>query len=146
MGEQRTSERPDTPKDLLVPWASPSGPFPPIVDWLGLHDDAEGFRILVQECKPDPSFGRRLRVAFDRPYAYRVADEGRRWRMLVQLDRVDRSLVYVVEDSSFVAWAIAEAGGCLAHPPLRHYLVMTTDDCVDVLSDLPPTLTWLDVD
>jgi hypothetical protein len=117
-----------------------------MVDWLGLHDDAEGFRILVQERRPDRSVGRRLRIAFDRPYAYRVADEGRRWRMLLQLDRVGPSLVYVVEDSGFVAWATAEAGGCLAHPPVRHYLITTTDDCVDVLSDLPPMLTWLDVD
>lgn len=138
---------PPIQKDRLVKWVLPSGAVLALMDWYGLYDDAEGFRVIVQEpLNEDRTRGlRRLRIAFHHPYFYRVADEGMRFRMLEALSREVVSTLVTVEDSSFRDWGNDESGGLMREiSELRHYLILTTDNCVDVLSATPPDLLWLD--
>ena len=102
-----------------------------------LHDDFEGFRLLLRGESPTlPP----LRVRFESVLAYRVATESYRLRLG---ENIVGSGIYIVENSRFIAWLTEESYGAWNPDGLTHYLIVTSDDCVDVVSEWPPSIEWL---
>ena len=105
-----------------------------------VHDDYEGFRILLKGEDPNSSV---LRVSFESVLAYRNIDEG---SLLKTLDLIkDREIhpLYIVRDSSWLYWFHEESYNIHANNDIVHYSVMTPNDCIDILSEFEPTVEWL---
>lgn len=86
---------------------------------------------------PAPSDRACLCVTFGRPCAFQVKDEGYR------LSRVPGhpGFIWKVERSCYVASFREDAETTMDSYPLQHWLVMSNNQCVDVLCDNDPVVT-----
>lgn len=104
-----------------------------------IYDDWEGMRIIL--AARDPLLPR-LRIAFDRPLAYRNIDEGKRIKTLPMVEGVQGPLA-IVENSPWLEWLAKESAGIVTTDEARHYAVLTVDDWIDVICATPPRVEWL---
>jgi hypothetical protein len=105
-----------------------------------IHDDYEGFRILLKGQETDsPTF----RLAFDSPLAYRNIDEGRLLRTLNLIKDREKASLYEVKNSPWVKWFHDESLGIYEGRDLIHYAIITANDCIDVLTEFAPKAEWL---
>ena len=98
----------------------------------GLHDDYEGFRVLLTgEEKPEPI----VRLLFEYVYFYQNRDEG---KFLVHEPSEGNyefpHPFYILENSKLLKRFHEESAGIYAEYPIKHYAIYTTNDCIDVLS------------
>ncbi len=123
----------------LIAWR-PLDDIPDDLTVEAIHDDVEGLRVLLRGVDPTKPT---LRVRFEDVVAYRNVNESYRlstWARLAPTGPLP-SLVIVVE-SRFVGWLVEEAGGVLDREELTHYAIYTLEDCIDVVSRLPPIVDW----
>jgi hypothetical protein len=103
----------------------------------GVHDDWEGFRILVS-----PYLGARLvRIAFDEPAAYLRRDESDLQGDRVRSTGLGRGNFYIVRNSEFLDRFLRDA--LRSRGSLNHYAIYSGVDCIDVLADEPPSIEEL---
>ncbi|RJP74811.1 MAG: hypothetical protein C4522_22120 [Desulfobacteraceae bacterium] len=105
-----------------------------------IHDDYEGFRILLKGEDPTSPM---LRLKFDSVLLYRNIDEG---AMLKTLDSIkDREIfpLYIVHNSKWIEWFHEESHNMFIGNEIVHYSIMTPDDVIDILSENPPNVEWL---
>jgi len=120
-------------------WA-PVPEVPRIMHCRALHDDYEMFRVLLRSGKPDDPV---LRILFEQVIAYRRTDESYRLNTIYRLKGRLPCPLMVVEGSSFIAWLLEESTGVLDGRPLVHYALMSSDECIDIVSEVPPRVEWL---
>jgi hypothetical protein len=129
-------------KEKLIKWSPVEG-IPKVLYVEGLHDDYEGFRILL---KGEGSKSRMLRITFDPALAYRNVDDGDRLKSLSEWAGDEDWSLFTIENSAFIDWFIDEN-----HPKydrydrenIVHYSIMTPNDIVDVISEFKPKVEWL---
>lgn len=129
-------------KDLLKPWEPVKG-LQNVMHVEAIHDDYEGFRILLRG--EDPPL-RMLRVRFDSPLSYRNTGES-----FCSLDmsqpanhKVLGKVFYIVENSSYIEYFNEMTQELYTDWELKHYMVYGHSNCIDVLSAIPPIVEWLD--
>ena len=105
----------------------------------GLHDDYEGFRLLLKE---ESNQQRILRITFDPALSYRNTDEGGLLRTIGNKDLGTWSL-FIVENSDYLMWFNEESYGIHQLENIIHYAIYTPNDCLDILSIYPPKVKWL---
>jgi hypothetical protein len=106
-----------------------------------LHDDYEGLRFLL---RGEDATSRTLRPAFESPVAYRNINESyllKTWAAILDMQALPSLLT--VESSTWVQWLVEEACGVIRAETLVHYAIYTPEDCVDVVTEFPPTVEWL---
>jgi hypothetical protein len=119
---------------------TPVADVPRLMHCRALHDDYEMFRVLLHSGNASDAV---LRILFEQVISYRRTDESFRLKTLHGLDgRLPCSLM-VVEPSSFIAWLLEESSGVLDGRPLVHYVIMSSNECIDVVSEIPPRVEWL---
>jgi hypothetical protein len=96
----------------------------------GLHDDYEGFRIILEE--KDGGTGAVYAVRFNDQVAYRNMDEGCRLRTLLKLP--ERRMLLRVENSQWIDWFVEESSGVFDDSKLIHWAVVTPNDWIDIIS------------
>ncbi len=106
----------------------------------GLHDDYEGFRILLKGTEPDSLT---LRITFDPALAYRNVDEGDLLQTISEIKSPGESSLFIVKNSSWKKWFNEESSGLHNDDDIIHYAIYTADDCIDVLSAFAPNVEWL---
>jgi hypothetical protein len=106
----------------------------------GLHDDYEALRILL---RGPESTSAMLRILFPSAIAYRNINESFRSRTWHKANPPSIPPLATVENSSWVAWLREESGGVLDEVALTHYAVTTPEDCIDVVTEVPPNVEWL---
>lgn len=104
----------------------------------GIHDDYEGFRVLLR-CSDE----RVLRLSYARALAYRNVDEGDRLRTLRHAHVEPNWSLYTVENSSFLRWFHLESDGIHTDENVKHYAIYTLNDCIDILANSAPFAEWL---
>ncbi|MDD1617269.1 MAG: hypothetical protein CG439_2414, partial [Methylococcaceae bacterium NSP1-2] len=107
---------------------------PPRLHCEGIHDDYEGFRILLRENYHSPV----LRVLFDAVRSYRWSDEGDLLRTVASINNPSRSSLFKVDNSSWVKWFHEETYDIHKERDIKHFAIYTSDDCIDVLSEFEP--------
>lgn len=114
---------------------------PPRLYLEAVHDDYEGLRFLLQgEGRSGPT----LRLTFESPIGYRSINESYRSRTWGSIsDMKSLSTLLIVANSEWVQWLVQEAGGVLRVEALTHYAIYTPEDCVDIVTEFPPTAEWL---
>ncbi len=105
-----------------------------------IHDDYEGFRILL---RGEEANSRTLRLVFESPLAYRNIDEGSLLRTLNLIKDREKSSLYIVGNSPWVKWFHEESLGIYEGRKLIHYALITANDCIDVLTEFEPQVEWL---
>ena len=126
--------------ELFEPW-SPIENLPFVAYLEALRDDYEGFRILLRGKEAHaPVF----RIAFESVVAYRNVNESFRlatWAAIGNMGKLPTFLT--VENSRWIEWLVAEAGGVLRADALTHYAIYSPEDCIDIVSEFPPEVEWL---
>lgn len=107
----------------------------------GLYDDYEGFRLLLRSENSQEGI---IRIRFDAHLAYRNTDESERLQTLnnhIQL--CGHWPLFIVEESDFTEWLIVESYVIRNATDIVHYMIVTPNDIVDVLSVEAPVVEWL---
>ena len=81
-----------------------------------------------------------LLVQFDCPLAYRKIDEGDFLRTLAALRGLPRETVYEALNSTFREWYLNETLGVANRRSVRHFVFLSQNDCIEVLSEDPPEI------
>ena len=110
-----------------------------------LMDDGDTLRIIVS----DATEGQKYSFLFDGLLlSYRNSDEGSRLRMLEHLDRYYAHLEYgnwtlfKMKNSSYLEWFAQESlERYEGMGEVEHYVFLTSNDVIEVLSADPPTVT-----
>jgi hypothetical protein len=126
-------------QEFYKKWA----PLPDIPDemWMAaIHNDSEGFRIIL-ECT-DPTRPQ-LRIRFEKLYGYRNFNESYRLKTWTEFRGERPSSLFIVENSKLVRWFHQETTNLHANDRVVHYAIHTGDDCIDILASVQPTVEWL---
>lgn len=81
-----------------------------------------------------------LWIAFTLDRAFQCIDEGYRLRSLP----TQRGIIWRVQDSEYIREFRRSAAGTMDSFPLIHWLVVSGNQCVDVLSESAPVLRFTD--
>lgn len=127
--------------DIYKNW-EPLKDIPRILYCEGIHDDYEGFRILLTgEDERSPM----LRIKFDAVRFYKNSDEGDLLRTIASINNPGRSSLFLVENSSWIKWFHEETCDIHKNKNFKHFAIYTPNDCIDVISEFDPTVEWLNL-
>lgn len=106
----------------------------------GLHDDYEGFRLLLK----GEGNSKMLRISFQFNLGFRNFDESDRLKTLNLIPELcSKWSLFKVKDSTFTKWVIEESLEKYTNEELIHYIIATPNDIVEVLSMSEPKVEWL---
>lgn len=106
----------------------------------GLHNDYEGFRIIMRTRKP---IDRVLKLSFDAPLLFRSIDEGDRLKLWSNETLITKYTFFRVKNSSLIEWLTDESLEVRKTDNLAHYLIASSNDIIDVICHDEPTAKWL---
>jgi hypothetical protein len=81
-----------------------------------------------------------MQITFTQVYAFEGIDEGYRLRDTA----VGTALIYSRNNSPYIARFRENAAHTMDRMPMTHWLVISANQCIDVLSEVEPKLTFLD--
>ena len=119
-------------------WRHDAWPDEPL-DLASLFDGPDGLLITLKALHESTSTPV-VQVHFARPFMYRSIDEGYRLKQQGAFECDRKSVVYTVADSPLVAELQQQSLGTLKNLNLVHYLVATTNDWIDVISEVEPRI------
>jgi len=128
-------------KDILEPWILIDGIQDQIMFIEAIHDDYEGFRILLQGENKNSNM---LRIVFDNKLSYRNTNES----YLLKIWHTNRKEIlgkvfYIISNSSYIDFFHEMTGNIYNDWNLKHYAIYTITDCLDIISCYPPKIEWL---
>jgi len=80
-------------------------------------------------------------VAFEWIHSFRVTDEGDLLKMQDDLNGQMIAGIYTVEGSHYLSWFNEQSSNIHDEESIKHYLIVTGDDVIEVLSSVSPTIT-----
>jgi hypothetical protein len=89
----------------------------------------------------DPSSKFQVEVKFDSQLMYRVSDESYRLKRTSELPEF--SFVMKADESSFIDWFHEESLNIYTKDRIHHFLILSSDDVIDVLSYEEPSITLM---
>lgn len=107
----------------------------------GLHDNYEGFRILLRDEKTSGV----MRIFFDSFISYRNTDEGYLLKTHHERKGFVKWPLLIVENSRFLKSLHEEESvdKQLLNEKSIHYAIITPNSCIDVISNSLPKVEWL---
>jgi len=73
-------------------------------------------------------------------HSFRVTDEGDLLKMQDDLEGKMITGVYIVEGSNYLSWFNEQSANIHDGDLINHYLIVTGDDVIDILSSVSPTI------
>jgi len=115
---------------------------PPKLYLEGLHDDYDGFRLLL---KGEDLSGRFLKIEFTSHVGYRNIDESYRLKTLERFPILTSQWpLFVASNDEFINWICFESAETinnkLSH---KNYIICTPNDIVEVISNEEPVVEWM---
>jgi hypothetical protein len=110
-----------------------------------LEDTEEGLSIFLSFPSYSTFKGKKVQIRFDAYIAYRNMDESYRAKTFNETGGFKESL-YLIEGSKWLRWLHDESVGIYQDNDIKHYTIITEADCVDILSEFPPEVIWVDKD
>jgi hypothetical protein len=105
-----------------------------------VRDDSEGFRLIL---RPANAKLRPLKIEFKQPLCYRGTHQPFLLREIYEGDPIYPWPIFIVRNSRYARWFYAQAPATVEKGG-HHYHIAAMDELVDVLSALPPIISWLD--
>lgn len=106
-----------------------------------LEDSDEGLIIYLKFPLDSIHHGKSVQIKFDALIAYRNMDESYRAKTFNTVGGFKGNL-YTVNLSSWLKWLHDESLGFYEDSKIEHYAIITEADCIDVLSEFPPEVSW----
>ncbi len=111
-----------------------------------ITDDDKGVELTLREqVKPEESqcrIAKRIKVLFDPVVAYRNVDESYRTRTFDN-HRSREGALFIVQNSEWISWLHSESYGMYEGARFTHYAIFTLNDCIDVVSEFEPSVSWI---
>lgn len=128
----------DKKKDVFTAW-EPIKNIGSIILFEELTDDTNGLKITLKEHqKKDPL----LKVYFKSPLFYRNTDESFLMRIWNE-QKLPGRLFFVINNSSLIDSFHHMTYDIYLEWKIVHYGIYTNEDCIDVLSTIPPEVKWV---
>lgn len=128
-------------KDILKIW-KPLEDLPNPMYVEAIHDDWEGFRILL---RPEDQTFSMLRIEFENKLSYRNTDESYLLKIWHTTDKETLGKIfYTVENSAYIDFFNEMSTQIYSDWKLKHFAIYTVSDCIDVISTTSPIVEWLD--
>ncbi|MDH2899306.1 hypothetical protein ACP3TB_03575 [Rahnella variigena] len=83
----------------------------------------------------------KFKVMFDWIHSFRLTDEGDLLKMQEEQNGKMLTGVYIVEKSIYLEWFTNQSAGIHDSEFITHYLIVTSDEVVDVLSSVSPLIS-----
>jgi hypothetical protein len=83
----------------------------------------------------------RLKVVFDWVHSFRLTDEGDLLKMQEEQNGEMLTGIYTVNKSIYLKWFTEQSVGIHDGESITHYLIITSDDVIDVLSSVSPLIS-----
>lgn len=83
----------------------------------------------------------KFKVMFDWIHSFRLTDEGDLLKMQEEQNGEMVTGVYIVEKSIYLEWFTNQSAGIHDSEFITHYLIVTSDEVVDVLSSVSPLIS-----
>lgn len=128
-------------KNNIEKWETEIKDFPKEIFVEGLHDNYEGFRLVVRGGKPS----RVYRISFDCHVGYRNFDESERLKLNSLFPSFTGGWsLFVSEKSDFIDWLVGESFEVhTKKEEITHYYIATPNDIVEVLATCEPKIEKL---
>lgn len=111
---------------------------PSKVHYWKLSDSDDGFNILVYSVSDHEDV---INIFFESVKAYRSINEGDRLKLWSEISIEDDTFIFIVENSKYLEYFYTQSKNIHKHEQLKHYFVMTTDDCIDVITTYDPSVS-----
>lgn len=82
-----------------------------------------------------------FRVFFDWTHSFRVTDEGDLLKILGEQSGKMLLGIYKVEGSTYLEWFNDQSDNIHSKNNIVHYMIVTVNDIIDVLSSVPPIIS-----
>lgn len=83
----------------------------------------------------------KFKVVFDWIHSFRLTDEGDLLKMQEEQNGEMLVGIYTVDDSAFLKWFTEQSVGIHDSESIAHYIIVTSDDVIDVLSSVSPLMS-----
>jgi len=83
----------------------------------------------------------KFKVMFDWIHSFRLTDEGDLLKMQEEQNGKMLTGVYIVEKSIYLEWFTNQSAGIHDSEFITHYLIVTSDEVVEVLSSVSPLIS-----
>lgn len=81
-------------------------------------------------------------IVFDWVHSFRVTDEGDLLKLQDELSGQMLTGIYVVEGSGYLSWFNNQSANIHDNDEIVHYLIVTNEDVIDVLSSVKPLISY----
>lgn len=104
----------------------------------GLYDDYKGFRLILKGERESDEI---VELLFENNLAYRNLDESQRLKTLNENSILTKKWSFFkTKDSSFLDWFNNESYNIYKTEKLTHYIIVTPNDIVDIITDEEPKI------
>lgn len=83
----------------------------------------------------------KFKVVFDWIHSFRLTDEGDLLKMQEEQNGEMLVGIYTVDESAYLKWFTEQSVGIHDSESITHYIIVTSDDVIDVLSSVSPFLS-----
>lgn len=125
-------------KDVYEIW-EPLGDIPSNLVFFKLDNDFKGITIILKELGSEETI---LKIVFDGVLSYRVTQETGRTTFFKEYPITN---FMKSKDSEFLRWFYRESGEFFGEWDLTHFLIVTEDNVIDVISGPPSTFKLFNV-
>lgn len=108
-----------------------------------LCDDDEGLTIFLKDSLSVDNT-RLLKLLFDPYISYKNMNESYRARTFDDHPYGLKNTSYTVNGSLWLNWFHEESKNIYSDRYIVHYSIITISDCIDILSEFPPVITWIE--
>lgn len=109
------------------------------IDVHAVVDDWEGFRIILKE---EGRLGRTIRIMFDDLISFHWVDDSVGFQDIDEMFR--ESALCWTKSSKYIDWMRSTHKPMLDNIDLKHYRLVSDDECIDVLTRTKPRVHALD--
>ncbi|MGP6487285.1 hypothetical protein [Duffyella gerundensis] len=86
--------------------------------------------------------GDEIQVVFDWIHSFRVTDEGDLLKLQDELNGQMVMGIYTVKGSGYLTWFNDQSANIHDNDEIVHYLIVTIEDVIDVLSSVNPSISY----
>ncbi len=106
-------------------------------------DFDKGLRLLLKS-SDDPN-QKLLQIIFESPLVYRNIDEGNLifYNRIDEEDNLGRWGFFTINASDYLEWFHHVSQNIHKNEKITHYAIYTIEDCLDILSNFPPSVKWI---
>lgn len=108
------------------------------VHYWKLSDSGDGFNIKTYSIDNNDII---INIFFESTLSYRSINEGDRLELWDRFAPDNNSFIYVVEESEFLKNFHNQSKYIHDNEILKHYFIITTDDCFDVITECDPIIS-----